>query len=100
MKKRTKLGKELETALGEVLAHRRGEIGLEVREVVEMSAARVREIRKKVANSPKAFERKYGIPARTVEGWEQGRRIDVTTRVLLTVIDKDPEAVERALATA
>jgi hypothetical protein len=38
------------------------------------------------------------VPARTIEGWEQNKKIDVARRVLLTVIEKDPEAVERALA--
>jgi hypothetical protein len=33
-----------------------------------------------------------------VEGWEQGKAVDVAARVLLTVIEKDPEAGERALA--
>ena len=63
-----------------------------------MPAGRVKEIRRKVAKSPKAFERRFHIPARTLEGWEQGRRApDVAARVLLTAIEKDPEAVERAL---
>ena len=57
----------------------------------------VKEIRKRYAKSPAEFERRFGIPARTLEGWEQGRAIDQTARVLLTVIDRDPEAVEKAL---
>ena len=61
-------------------------------------AARVKAIRKAVAKSPKEFERRFGVPARTLEGWEQGRGIDVTARVLLTVIEKNPEVVEAALA--
>jgi putative transcriptional regulator len=40
------------------------------------------------------------VPARTIEEWEQNKKIDVAGRVLLTVIEKDPEAVERALAAA
>lgn len=57
-------------------------------------------IRKAVAKSPKAFERRFGVPARTLEGWEQGRRVDVAARVLLTVIEHDPDAVARALEEA
>ena len=35
---------------------------------------------------------------RAVQDWEQGRRVpDRAARVLLTVIDRDPEAVVRAL---
>ena len=50
------------------------------------------------SKSTKEFERRLHIPARTVEGWEQGRKLGASDRVLLTVIAADPEAVERALA--
>lgn len=63
-----------------------------------MSAKRVKEIRKKVARSPKEFQRRFGVPARTIEGWEQNKKLDVAGRILLKVIEKEPEAVERALA--
>ena len=98
MNKRTKLGLEIEAGLREAIAYRRGEIALETRVVEVMPATRVREIRKAVAKSPKEFERRFGVPARTLEGWEQGRKVDVAARVLLTVIEKNPEAVELALA--
>ncbi len=94
---RTELGLEIEAGLREAIAYQRGEIALETRIVEPMTAARVRQIRKSVAKSPKEFERRFGVPARTLEGWEQGRAIDATARVLLCVIEKDPEAVERAL---
>jgi putative transcriptional regulator len=94
---RTELGREIEAGLREAIAHRRGEIALESRIVNPMSAERVKEIRRSVAKSPREFERRFGVPARTVEGWEQGRKLDVAGRILLTVIAKDPEAVERAL---
>lgn len=97
---RTEIGLEIEAGLREAIAHRKGKIALEGRVVNPMPADRVKAIRKMVAKSPKEFERRFGIPARTVEGWEQGRRLDVAGRVLLTVIEKDPEAVEKALATA
>lgn len=94
---RTELGREIKAGLREAIAHRRGEIALESRLANPMSAERVKEIRKSVAKSPREFERRFGVPARTVEGWEQGRKLDVAGRILLTVIAKDPEAVERAL---
>jgi len=98
MGNRTELGLEIEAGLREAIAYQRGEVALETRLVGPMTAARVREIRKGVAKSPKDFERRFGIPARTLEGWEQGRAIDATARVLLSVIEKEPGAVERALA--
>ncbi|MHB8286785.1 MAG: helix-turn-helix domain-containing protein [Caulobacteraceae bacterium] len=94
----TELGRELIGGLQEALAHVRGETILPVRVVETMSGSRVKEIRKKVSKTPREFERRFHIPARTMEGWEQNRRSpDVAARVLLTVIEKDPEAVERAL---
>jgi putative transcriptional regulator len=98
MSKRTKFGLALEESLREALAYKRGEIELQTRIIEAMPAARVKAIRKGVAKSPREFERRFGVPARTLEGWEQGKKVDVTARVLLTVIEKEPEAVERALA--
>ncbi|MEO8927098.1 MAG: transcriptional regulator [Caulobacteraceae bacterium] len=98
MTSRTRLGLEIEAGLREAIAFQRGEIALETRIVEPMPATRVRQIRKAVAKSPKEFERRFGVPARTLEGWEQGRKVDVAARVLLTVIERNPEAVELALA--
>jgi putative transcriptional regulator len=94
----TEFGERLIGGLKEALAWKRGEVVLPVRSVESMPPARVKAIRKRLAKSPKEFERKFGIPARTVEGWEQGRKVDATARVLLTVIDREPDAVERAMA--
>jgi len=96
----TDFGTELLESLAEVRDHIDGKIALPGRVVEAMPAARVKAIRKSVAKSPKDFERRFGVPARTVEGWEQGRRLDVAAAVLLTVIEKNPEAVEQALAKA
>ena len=98
--KDTDFGRKLIGAMKEVLAHKQGKIALPTRVVEEMPAARVKEIRKKVAKSPKEFEEKFGVPARTLEGWEQGKKVDVSGRVLLRVIEKNPNAVEHALSAA
>src|SRR3974390_1262192 len=89
-KKDTDFGCDLIAAAKEALAHKRGEIALPTRVIEDMTATRVKEIRKKVAKSPKEFERRFGGPARTLEGWEQNKKIDVAGRVLLKVIEKDP----------
>ena len=100
MTKRTKRGLELEAALREAVAHKKGRIALPSRTIEPMPAERIKAIRKKVAKSPKEFERRFGIPARTIEGWEQDKKIDAAGRILMTVIDRDPDAVERAVAAA
>ncbi len=49
--------------------------------------------------SRQSFADRFGLDARAVQDWEQGRRVpDRAARVLLTVIDRDPEAVVHALA--
>ena len=94
----TDFGRDLIESLQEVRDHLDGKIALSTRLAETFSAARVKRIRKSVAKTTKEFERRFGVPARTVEGWEQGRSVDVTARVLLTVIEKNPEAVESALS--
>ena len=99
--KDTQFGSDLVEALKEAAAWKRGEIALPVREIDPMPAARIKAIRKAAAPSMKEFERRFHVPARTLEGWEQGRRKpDLTARILLTVIERAPEAVEHALAAS
>ena len=84
--------------LQEAVAWKRGELPLEAVHIDPMPPARVKMIRKAVAKSTKEFERRFGIPAATMENWEQGRRKpDPTARALLIVIEREPGAVERAL---
>lgn len=97
---RTRLGKDLEEAFTELAAHLRGEAEAESYEVAEdvLTPARIRAIRHKVATSTKEFESRFHIPARTIEAYEQGRRRpDAAMVTLLRVIDREPDAVRRAL---
>ena len=97
--KRTKVGREVEEALGEVLAHVRGEVDLPCRIVDDPSAERILALRKRMKLSRREFADRFGLDARAVQDWEQGRRLpDRAARVLLTVIEHNPKAVERALA--
>ena len=96
---RTKVGPEVEAALEEVVAHVRGEVDLPCRIVDDPSAQRILALRKRMKLSRQKFADRFGLDARALQDWEQGRRVpDRAARVLLTVIDRDPEAVERALA--
>ena len=97
-KKDTKFGSDLMEALHEVRAHRRGEIALPSRIVDVISAQRVKAIRTAFSKSPKDFERRFGIPARTLEGWEQGRKLDVAASILMTIIERAPDIVEATVA--
>ena len=59
----------------------------------------VRQIRTELGLSQAAFAAYFGVSRRTVQEWEQGRRVPTgPAKVLLTVISREPEAVLRALA--
>ena len=95
---RTQVGREVEKALNEVLAHVRGEVELPCRIVDDPTAERILALRKRLRLSRQKFAERFGLDARAVQDWEQGRRVpDRAARVLLTVISNDPEAVVRAL---
>lgn len=99
--KGTRVGDDLVEAFEQMAKHLRGEIELEAHDVTggDMTPARIKAIRLKVASSTKEFERRFGIPARTMESYEQGRRnLDGAMRALLRIIDREPKAARRALA--
>jgi putative transcriptional regulator len=97
MAKSPAFGDALIESLEEVRAWKRGEVALETVRIDPMPVERIRAIRRAVAKSAKEFEAKFGIPAATVNNWEQGRRSpDPAGRLLLKVIEADPDAVERA----
>jgi putative transcriptional regulator len=61
-------------------------------------APSVRALRKKLDMTQEEFAARFHLPLGTVRDWEQGaHRPDQAARVLLKVIEKDPEGVARAL---
>ena len=59
----------------------------------------VKAIRSKIGMSQEEFARHFGVSKRTVQDWEQRRRHPAgPSRALLVVIDREPEAVRRALS--
>ncbi len=96
--RRTQVGLEVEAALSEVLAHVRGEISLPHRIVDDPAAEHIVALRKRMNLSRQQFADQFGLDSRAIQEWEQGRRVpDRAARVLLTVIDREPDAVRRAL---
>jgi len=58
----------------------------------------VQRLRRKMRMSQGAFARKYGFSVDALQDWEQGRVCPSrSARVLLTIIARAPEAVDRAL---
>ncbi len=61
----------------------------------------VKGLRRRFGVTQVQFAARYGFKLATLRDWEQGRRQPVgPARVLLNVIDREPEAVERALKRA
>jgi putative transcriptional regulator len=61
----------------------------------------VKAVRKRLGMTQPEFAARFGIPVGTLRDWEQKRRRpEGPARVLLTVIDREPEAVKRALSAA
>ena len=99
-KEHSALGKELIVGLKEAVAYARGEIELPTR-VVEVSPDEITATRKRMHLSQEIFALTFGISPATLRDWEQGRRHpEGPAKVLLRVIDKEPEAVLRALNAA
>ena len=60
----------------------------------------VRKIRTRLGLSQEAFAETYGFAVSAVRDWEQGRRTpERSARILLKIVEKEPDAVTRALAS-
>jgi putative transcriptional regulator len=97
----SKLGKRLIKASKSAQAIARGEADPKTYKVHVPANIDVRAIRTKLKMSQNAFAGRFGILPSTLRDWEQNRRHpDGAARILLIVIDKEPDAVTRALALA
>jgi putative transcriptional regulator len=97
----SRVGDDRVKAFAEIAAHLRGEIEVESYEIPDnfLTPVKIKAIRQKVARSTRAFEAEFHIPARTKKAYEQGRqKPDAAMTALLRIIEKKPEAAQRALA--
>jgi putative transcriptional regulator len=59
----------------------------------------VKALRKRLGYSQSQFARRFGFAIDAVQDWEQHRRTpERTARILLKVIEREPDAVSRVLA--
>lgn len=92
----SRVGSRLIQAAQEAAAMARGE---PVPGAVVHMPPDVRAIRTRLKLTQPAFARRFGLPVGTVRDWEQGRAVpDQAARILLRVIEREPEAVHRAVA--
>ena len=88
----------IEQGLKEALAHARGEGRGRVHEI-DLPEPDVQAIRSRTGLSQTDFARSIGVKKGTLLNWEQRRRSpEGPARVLLALIDKDPDIVQRTLA--
>lgn len=95
----SKAGERILRSARQALAYARGEADPMQFRVRVPEAIDVRSIRKKAGMTQAVFARHFGVSKRTVQDWEQGHRLPSgAARAFLTVIDREPEAVRRALS--
>lgn len=99
VKRSTRLGRDLISAGREILAWQRGEIELAVYEVRVPNSIDVARLRRRLGFSQRGFASAFGFDVTAIHAWEQGRRRpDRAARILLKVIERNPDAVRQALA--
>ena len=94
----SKAGSRILASARQALAYATGEADTSQYGVHVPATIDVRAIRQKIQMSQEEFAQHFGVNKRTVQDWEQGRRRPSgPARALLVVIDREPEAVYRAL---
>jgi putative transcriptional regulator len=98
-KKARSVGSEIVEALQNAVAYAKGDHSKgRPHRVLVPPRINVKQVRSKLGLSQSDFAETFGINAATLRNWEQGRRQpDGPARVLLTIIDREPAAVQRVL---
>lgn len=88
----------LKASLQEAVAYLNGDKSRGRATVIDVAELDVGVIRNKIGLSQDDFARAFGVSLGTLRNWEQRRnRPDGPARALLTVIDRDPASVLKAL---
>jgi putative transcriptional regulator len=96
--KLSRVGKDVVQGLKEAASYVRGERSLRAYEYDVPGPVDVKAIRAKSGLSQSQFARRFGLSTRTLQDWELGRaQPPSVVRAYLTVIDRFPETVEKAL---
>jgi putative transcriptional regulator len=100
-KKARSVGSEIIGALHNAVAYAKGDSSKgRTHRILVPPRINVKRVRRKLGMSQNDFADQFGISAATLRNWEQGRRQpDGPARVLLTIIDREPAAVQRVLTS-
>jgi len=94
----TKLSDELLKSLEEALAHAGGKRTRARVHKVPVKPADIQKARRRLGLSQDQFADAFGVSASTLRKWEQGQRSPTgAAKTLLKIIEREPEAVVRAL---
>ena len=97
----TPLGERLLDSMKELRAHLRGEIQLSETVYHVPPETDVKALREQLGLSQSDFAALFGFNVRSLQDWEQRRRQpEIPIRAYLAVIQREPEAVIRALRAA
>jgi putative transcriptional regulator len=94
----SKLADELLKSMEEALAHAKGKRSRARVHQVSVKPADIQKARKRLGLSQDQFALVFGVSASTLRKWEQGQRSPTgAAETLLKIIDREPQAVLRAL---
>lgn len=102
--KKVNVGSELIQGMENAVVHARGRQRAARETAVRVyvpAKVNVAAIRRKLGMSQAAFAARFGFSVKNVQNWEQGsRQPEGPARAYLMVIDRNPKAVQKALAAA
>jgi putative transcriptional regulator len=94
----SKFGGELLKAMQEAVAHAEGKRSRARVHRISLKPADIQKARKSLGLSQDQFALVFGVSASTLRKWEQGQRSPTgAAETLLKIIDREPQAVLRAL---
>jgi len=97
----SKIGASILRGFEEAIAFAEGTADMSLYQVHIPAEIDVRAIRGRLGLTQQQFAIRFGFSVNTLRHWEQGRRVpEGPTRAYLLVIDREPEAVQKALRIA
>jgi putative transcriptional regulator len=97
----TKAGVRVRKGLEQAVAYAKGAASKKAYRVHVPAHVDVKAIRRKLGMTQRAFAARFGFSVNTLRHWEQGKREpEGPTRAYLLVIDRAPQAVQKALHIA
>ncbi|MGD9885783.1 MAG: helix-turn-helix domain-containing protein [Reyranella sp.] len=97
----SKVATSIRRGLEEAVAYAQGQADARTYRVHVPAAIDVKAIRTRLGMTQEEFAGRFGFSVNTLRHWEQGlRQPEGPTRAYLQVIDRAPEAVQKALQAA